>query len=117
MLNSASQTNRLSGRAQRMLEKTTAPITSTPPMVGVPCFAPCSSASRWTSAAPRIGCSTFSARNFAIMKFPKIKGSQKCSDRRSNGPEGDVKKNVEPDEVATQVMEVVHHGEVTNAEF
>src|SRR5437667_50631 len=64
MLNNASQTNLLSRRAQRRLDTTTAPITSTPPMVGVPCFTPCSSARRWTSAAPRIGCSTFSARGF-----------------------------------------------------
>ncbi len=80
-------------------------------------FTPCSSASRWTSAAPRIGCPTFSAIRFSIMKFPKISVSQKRGDRRSNGAEGDIKKNVEPDELLTQVMEVVHHGEVTNAEL
>jgi hypothetical protein len=50
-------------------------------------------------------------------EISKHQGGQECGDRRSNGPEGDVKKNVEPDEVATQVMEVVHHGEVTTAEF
>jgi hypothetical protein len=50
-------------------------------------------------------------------EISKNQGGQKCGDRRSNGPEGDVKKNIEPDEVPAQVMEVVHHGEVTNAEF
>ena len=39
------------------------------------------------------------------MKF-RFRGGQKCGDRSGNGSEGDVKKNVEPDEVATQVMEV-----------
>ena len=50
-------------------------------------------------------------------EISKNQRGQKCSDRRSNGPEGDVEKNIEPDELPTQVMEVVHHGEVTNAEF
>ena len=50
-------------------------------------------------------------------EISKNQGGQKCGDRRSNSPEGDVKKNIEPDELPTQVMEVVHHGEVTNAEF
>ncbi len=65
-------------RAQRMLDTSTAPITSTPPIVGVPCFTLWSSASRWTSAAPRIGCSTFSARSFAIMKFQNVRVSKKA---------------------------------------
>ena len=50
-------------------------------------------------------------------EISKNEGGQKRGDRRGNGPEGDVKKDVEPDELAAQVMEVVHHGEVTNAEF
>jgi hypothetical protein len=50
-------------------------------------------------------------------EIAKNQGGQKGRDRSSNGPEGDVKKNVEPDELPTQVMEVVHHGEITNAEF
>src|SRR6266513_2065919 len=50
-------------------------------------------------------------------EISKNQGGQKSSDRRSNGPESDVKKNVEADELSTQVMEVVHHGEITNAEF
>jgi hypothetical protein len=50
-------------------------------------------------------------------EISKNEGGQKRRNRRSNGPEGDVKKNVEPNELPAQVMEVVHHGEVTNAEF
>jgi hypothetical protein len=50
-------------------------------------------------------------------EIAKNQGGQEGGNRRSDGSEGNVKKNVEPDEVATQVMEVVHHGEVTKAEF
>src|SRR5262249_36322285 len=45
-------------------------------------------------------------------EISKNQRGQKCGDRRSNSPEGNVKKNVEPDELPTQVMEVVHHGEL-----
>jgi hypothetical protein len=44
----------------------------------------------------------------------KHQGEQKSGDRRRNGSESDVKENVEPDELPTQVMEIVHHGEMTN---
>jgi hypothetical protein len=50
-------------------------------------------------------------------EISKNQRGQKCGDRRSNGPEGDVKENVEANEVATQMMEVVHHGEVRTSEF
>jgi hypothetical protein len=70
MLKSASQTKRLSGRAQIRLESTTVPMTSTPPIVGTPCLALCNSASLWTSSAVRIGCPALSAINFRMTKFP-----------------------------------------------
>src|SRR5438876_992885 len=72
MLNKASQTKRLSGRAQRMLERKTAPMISTPPIVGVPCLPPCNSASRWTSTARRIGWPNLSAVSLRMTKFPKM---------------------------------------------
>jgi hypothetical protein len=50
-------------------------------------------------------------------EIAKNQGGQKGGDRSSNGTKGDVKKNIEPDELPAQMMEVVHHGEVTNAEF
>jgi hypothetical protein len=50
-------------------------------------------------------------------KISKNQRGQKCSDRGGNGSERYVQKNVEPDELPTQVMEVVHHGEFVNAEF
>ena len=38
--------------------------------------------------------------SFANDEISKNQRGQECGDRRSNGPEGDVKKNVEPDELA-----------------
>src|SRR6266566_6316194 len=37
--------------------------------------------------------------------------------RCGNGAKRDIKENIEPDEVIAQVMEVVHHGEMTNDEL
>ena len=41
---------------------------------------------------------------------------QESRHRRRNGAKRDVKENIEPNEVIAQVMEVVHHGEMTNDE-
>ena len=46
----------------------------------------------------------------------KRKGQQKSGDRRGYGSKSDVKKNIEPDEPPAQVMEVVHHEEMTKVE-
>ncbi len=62
----ASQTAGFSGRAQSSVEITTAPSSSTPPIVGVPRFPPCNSESLWTSAAVRIGWPTFNEINLRI---------------------------------------------------
>jgi hypothetical protein len=78
MLKRASQTKRLSGRAHKTLETKTAPIMSTPPMVGVPFFPPCNSAKWRTSSAVRMGWPTLSEINFRITKFPKIRESMKA---------------------------------------
>jgi hypothetical protein len=59
----------------------------------------------------------FECPELCYNEISKNQSGQKCGDRGSNGLEGDVKENIEPDKVATQVMEVVHHGEVTTAEF
>ena len=66
-----SQTNGLSGRAQATDAITTEPMTSTPPIVGVPCLPPCNSARCRTSAAVRIGCPILSEISFRMTKLPK----------------------------------------------
>src|SRR5439155_1069997 len=42
----------------------------------------------------------------------KDQREQECRHCRGNGPERDIKENIEPDEPIAQVMEEVHHGEL-----
>ena len=95
MAKSASQTKRLSGRAQRTLEMKTAPMMSTPPIVGMPCLPPCNSASRCTSAAVRIGWPILSEINLRMTKFPKSERKREGGDRRRDRAKSDVDKDVE----------------------
>ena len=71
MQKSASQTKRLSGTRPEHAGNRTEPMMSTPPIVGVPCFAPCNSARRCTSAAVRIGWPILSEISFRMTKLPK----------------------------------------------
>src|SRR6266436_6554630 len=102
MLNKASQTNRLSGRAQITLETKTEPITKTPPMVGVPCFGPCNSASRLADFEPK---------QLDDDVFAEGEAQDERGDGGGYGSECNVKKYVETDELITQAMQIVHHGE------
>ena len=109
MLNRTSQTKRLSGRAQSTLERKTAPITSTPPMVGVPCLPPCSSARRshFLGAANRLA--DFERDQFSNDVIPKEQREDERGDRRRNRAKSDVKENVEAADLLAQAMEIIHH--------
>ena len=72
MVQAQTAMNGFSGRAQTSVAMSTEPMMSTPPIVGVPIFPPCSSASLWTSAAVRIGCPTLSEIKRRITRGPKI---------------------------------------------
>ena len=67
MRRAASQTKRIiRARPQDAREMTTAPMTSTPPIVGVPCFAAVQFGEPMTSAAVRIGWPTLSEINLRM---------------------------------------------------
>ena len=65
-----SKTMGLSGRAQSNVASTTAHKINTPPMVGVPRFAPAFAASDPSSSAPRMGWPNFNSVSFRIIQGP-----------------------------------------------
>jgi hypothetical protein len=66
---------------------------------------------RAANRLPKLQCSQFSDD-----EIPKDERDEKSRYRRGDGSECDVKENVEPNELITQPMKVVHHGEVAKDE-
>src|SRR6266704_2155646 len=93
MLKRASQTNGLSGRAQKRQETNTAPITSTPPFLG---------GSDWLS--------DFERDQFSNDEITKEQRKREGSDGGDHRAKRDIVEDVEAFELLAQSMEIKHHG-------